>query len=85
MKIVTLNTRGLRDQAKRHRVQSFLISGKFDICLLQETKCVSVDSKFLTSLWEGEDVDWLVKESNGLSGGMISLWKEGLFRILFHF
>lgn len=79
MKIVTLNTRGLRNRAKRRRVWSFLISGKFDFCMLQETKCDSVDSRFVSSLWGGEEVDWVLKESSGLSGGSISLWKVGLF------
>lgn len=36
-------------------------------------------NKFIFELWGGTDVKWSFKPSNGNSGGIISLWRKGLF------
>ena len=50
LKIVSLNTRGLRDSIKRRRVYRFIKKHKADIALLQETHC---ENK-LEHLWSSE-------------------------------
>lgn len=62
-----------------------LQSGNFDVCVLQESKCSSIDSKFIYSLWGNEEVEWVVKDSDGLSGVLVTMWKAGLFSLKFHF
>jgi exonuclease III len=37
------------------------------------------------SLWGHKDVEWVAKESNGLSGGLLSIWNKGLFSYHYSF
>lgn len=53
MKILSLNVRGLGDRAKRRRIRSLIISGKFDCAFFQETKCSAVNNQLIGSLWGG--------------------------------
>ena len=50
IKIVSLNTRGLRNYTKRKKVFRFLKRNKANIMLLQETHC-SVE---VQNMWENE-------------------------------
>lgn len=33
-------------------------------------------------LWEGDDFEWVSKDANGRSGGLIVIWKKGSFEML---
>ncbi|XP_045810866.1 uncharacterized protein LOC123905300 [Trifolium pratense] len=85
MKIVSLNLRGWGNSAKRRRLSSLIKSGAFDMCLLQETKRTSFSDSMIHSLWGHKEVDWLAKESVGLSGGLLLVWNKDLFSFRFSF
>lgn len=53
MKILSLNVRGIGDCAKRIRLRSLIMEGKFQCCFLQETKCSAVSRVLVESLWGG--------------------------------
>lgn len=36
-------------------------------------------------LWEGDDFEWVSKDANGRSGGLIVIWKKGSFEMLVEF
>ncbi|PNX71762.1 cysteine-rich receptor-like protein kinase, partial [Trifolium pratense] len=55
------------------------------MCLLQETKRASFDDFMIHNLWGHKDVEWVSKESNGLSGGMLTVWNTGLFTFRYRF
>ncbi|PNX82710.1 hypothetical protein L195_g038743 [Trifolium pratense] len=59
--------RGWGGSAKQRRLRLFLQKGAFDVCL-QERKKASYDDYLIHNLWGHKDVDWVVKESDGLSG-----------------
>jgi hypothetical protein len=59
--------------------------GVFDMCLLQETKRANFTDTMIHSLWGHMDVRWVAKESNGLSGGMLSIWNKDLFSFKYSF
>ncbi|XP_045791371.1 uncharacterized protein LOC123886076 [Trifolium pratense] len=71
--------------AKRRRLSSLLKSGAFDMCLLQETKRSNFDDFMIHNLWGHKDVEWVVKESIGLSGGLLSIWNKELFSFQYSF
>jgi hypothetical protein len=56
-----------------------------DVCLLQETKKATFEDYSIHNLWGHHDVDWVVQESNGLSGGMIIIWNSSCFKLLSSF
>jgi hypothetical protein len=61
MKIFSLNMRGWGDSAKRRHLHSFIKSGVFDVCFLQETKRTSFEDFMIHNLWGHNDVDWVFK------------------------
>ncbi|PNX89244.1 hypothetical protein L195_g045361 [Trifolium pratense] len=82
MKIVSLNLRGWGGSAKRRWLSLFLQKGAFDVCLLQETKKATFEDYLIHSLWGHKDVRWVVKEPEGLSGGMLVIWNSDSFMLL---
>lgn len=85
MKIVSLNLRGIDSIAKQKRVKKLVQKEKFDVCLFQETKRSEVDALTVARMWGGDDFEWVAQSSNGLSGGILSVWRKGLFTHLFFF
>jgi exonuclease III len=85
MKIVSLNLRGWGGSAKRRRLSSLIQREVSDVCLLQETKKATFEDYSIHNLWGHHDVDWVVQESNGLSGGMIIIWNSSCFKLLSSF
>jgi exonuclease III len=85
MKILSLNVRGWGNAAKRRRLNSLIKKGAFDMCLLQETKRANFTDSLIHSLWGHKDVKWVAKESNGFSGGMLTIWNKDLFSFNYSF
>jgi hypothetical protein len=77
--------RGWGDSAKRRRLNSLLKSGAFVMCLLQETKPASFTDSMIHALWGHKDVEWVAKESSGLSDSLLSIWNKDLFSFRFNF
>jgi hypothetical protein len=59
--------------------------GAFDICLFQKTKRTSFTDSMLHSLWGNTDIMWIAKESNGLSGGLLSMWNKNFLPYKYSF
>jgi exonuclease III len=85
MKILSFNMRGWGDTAKRRRLSSLIKSGAFDMCLLQETKRATFEDFMIHNLWGHIDVDWVAKESRGLSGGLLTVWNKNFFTYRYSF
>lgn len=85
MKIMSLNVRGLGDQAKRRRLRSLISSGKFDCVLLQETKCSVINDRLVENIWGNSDCEWIAQMSVGLAGGILSIWNLGMLNFQFSF
>ncbi|GAU16840.1 hypothetical protein TSUD_367870 [Trifolium subterraneum] len=71
--------------AKRRRLSSLIKTGAFDMCMLQETKRDNFDDYMIHNLWGHTDVEWVAKKSNGLSGGLLSVWNKDLFSFRYSF
>jgi exonuclease III len=85
MKLMSLNLRGWGDTAKRRRVSSLIKSEAFDMCMFQETKKSSFDNSMIHNLWGHQDVEWVMKEASGMSGGLLTVWNKDLFSFNFSF
>lgn len=55
------------------------------MCLFQETKRALFTDSMIHNLWGHKDVMWVAKESNGLSGGLLSVWNKDLFTFKYSF
>ena len=58
MKIISWNTRGLRSRNKRRVVKDFLKSENPDVVMIQETKKVECDKRFVGSVWTIRNKEW---------------------------
>lgn len=67
MNIVSYNIRGCGNPTKSRRLKEFVLQGKFDLCLVQDTKKSSVDEAFVCSLWGYEAIERTKKYDVGLS------------------
>ncbi|PNX74096.1 cysteine-rich receptor-like protein kinase [Trifolium pratense] len=73
------------EEARRLRLRGQHNQGAFELCLLQETKRTDFDDYMIFNLWGHNEVDWIAKESRGLSGGLLSIWKRDLFKFRYSF
>lgn len=85
MKIVTLNLRGVGSVAKKKCVKRLIQKEGFDVCFFQETKRREIDVVDVSRMWGGYNFDWIAKSSSGLSGGLLTVWRKGVFEFLFSF
>lgn len=56
-------------------------SQKPDMLCVQESKLIGVDRKLCSILWEGDDFEWLSKDAEGRSRGLLIIWRKGSFNI----
>ncbi|XP_058741467.1 uncharacterized protein LOC131613848 [Vicia villosa] len=85
MIVGSLNIRGGGSSFKRNCISKIIKSGNADIFLLQETKLEVIDSVIAGSLWQNENVGWSFSKSEGRSGGLVILWRENIFDLVFSF
>ncbi|KAL8497657.1 hypothetical protein ACS0TY_021116 [Phlomoides rotata] len=55
---------------KKHRI---------DFCCIQETKMESMKDSTCKSLWWDHCYDWACMDAEGRSGGILSIWNDGVF------
>jgi hypothetical protein len=66
-------------------LSALIRKGEFDVCFLQETKKASFEDHMIHGVWGHKEVRWVVKEAEGLSGGMLILWNIDSFKLLNNF
>ncbi|RVW77727.1 Transposon TX1 uncharacterized 149 kDa protein [Vitis vinifera] len=80
-KILSWNTRGLGSRKKRRTVRRFLSTQNPDVVMLQETKRVIWDRRFVSSVWKGRSLEWAALPACGASGGIVILWDSIKFKL----
>lgn len=85
MNIMSLNMRGLGDNSKRKRLAKIINSGNFDLVCLQETKREFIEDYVVENMWGNQLIDWIALPSSGLSGGLLMMWKRGLWVVKSNF
>ncbi|KAJ9693369.1 hypothetical protein PVL29_012222 [Vitis rotundifolia] len=71
MKIISWNTRGLGSRKKRRVVIDFLRLENPDVVIIQETKKVECDRRFVGSVWTIRNKEWAALSACGASGGIL--------------
>lgn len=72
-------------RVKKEKIRLLIREEDADFMAIQVTKIVEVDRFFCESLWGDQDVNWANVPSEGNSGGIISLWKNSLFSLIYTF
>jgi mannosylglycoprotein endo-beta-mannosidase len=82
MKLISYNTRGLGGKAKKADIRKLISDKNPDLISIQESKLEIVDRRLCESLWGLGDFDFAYKESDGRSGGLITIWDASLFKLI---
>lgn len=71
---------GLEKREKRRDPKELIHETRAEFCCLQETKLEAVNDYIVKSIWGNSICDWDYAESEGSSGGLISIWNSMIFR-----
>lgn len=63
MKIFSINIRGWGGAEKRKRLKKMIVSGKFDLYMIQENKNRNLTKRTIASNWGGGDFDYVSKDA----------------------
>ena len=74
MKIISWNTKGLGSRKKRRVVKDFLRLENPDVVMIQETKSVVCDRRFVGSVWTIRNKEWAAFPACGASSGNLIIW-----------
>ncbi|XP_058755204.1 uncharacterized protein LOC131628395 [Vicia villosa] len=85
MIVGTMNIRGGGRRIKRRRVSHIIKRGMTDIFLIQETKLPLVSYSVAKSFWGSEGFDFSFSSSEGMSGGLLIIWKSFGMEVLCSF
>ena len=74
MKIISWNTRGLGSRKKQRVVKDFLRLENPDVVMIQETKKMECDRRFVVSVWKVKNKEWVAFPTCGALGGILIIW-----------
>ncbi|XP_071700092.1 uncharacterized protein [Rutidosis leptorrhynchoides] len=81
MKVLSLNVRGFAVSGKFGLVRNLCVSEKLCVATFQETKCNTIDDRWISALWGGSNFGYVQKEAIGKSGGLITIWDPSVFDV----
>lgn len=73
MKIISWNTRALKDPSKHIACKKFIKNHHPGVVMIQESKMESSGASFVRSIWSSKDIGWEFVESVSTSGGILTL------------
>lgn len=80
MQILSWNIRGLGSRLKKRFASKIIRSKKPDIILFQESKLEKLERGTAIRIWGDAEMDYVIAESEGASGGLITMWNKKSFR-----
>lgn len=78
---VTWNLRGANNTASKFLVRKLVESNKPAMLCLQETKCLTWRDNSVKALGMGSNIGWADSPSQGLSGGLLTVWNSEVFSV----
>ncbi|GFZ20781.1 hypothetical protein Acr_28g0014860 [Actinidia rufa] len=80
MEILSWNIRGMGSLVKKRFIKKVIHQRTPDFVMIQESKLQSVDIFTIRNVWSGAQIDFSTSESEGQSGGLISMWRCDKFK-----
>ena len=74
--VLCWNVRGLNSAARQRAVREKIDESQCSIICLQETKCPSIDARFIRSWCPRRFDQFAYVPSIGASGGLITIWNS---------
>ncbi|KAK8598643.1 hypothetical protein V6N13_094607 [Hibiscus sabdariffa] len=79
MKLATWNIRRMGTNVKLSAIGRLVRMHKIDMILIQETKKSAIKESEIRRCWGDDEFDFCFVESDGSSGGLLSVWDKGKF------
>ncbi|GKV11959.1 hypothetical protein SLEP1_g23168 [Rubroshorea leprosula] len=70
----------MKDAGDEKRIRDIVRKERIQFLALQETKMEVVDRKVCRKIWGTDEYDWIMKPSEGLSGGLLCIWSSKVFK-----
>ena len=80
MKIISFNIRGLGGGHKWKYLKGLIDSNAIDMLCIQETKLQDLQKVSCYNLWGDNNIDWLHKQTEGNSEGILTIWHKERFK-----
>lgn len=80
MQILSWNIRGLGSFSKKRFLSKLIKKKRPDMVFIQETKLESVDRLAIQRIWGVSNVDYACSNSEGASGGLLTIWNSSFFK-----
>lgn len=75
------NIRGASSSTSRFLIRQLVNKVNPSVIFIQETKCSGWDRPSILSLGLGANVSWVEEPPRGLSGGILTVWKDEVFEL----
>lgn len=82
MIIGSFNIRGGGNVLKRRRIKSLILKCNTEGFMVQEKKITNLKDFVAKSFWNNDGIGYFITNSSGLSGGLLTLWKEKELEVL---
>ncbi|CAM8953600.1 unnamed protein product [Rhodiola kirilowii] len=80
MKLITWNVRGANGRKKLREIRNLRCKLQAVMIFIQETKIRVLDEKLMQDLWGEDKMLWFGANSEGSSGGLVSVWDPDFFQ-----
>lgn len=77
--LLSWNVRGIKNLVQKGSLSLILKKRKVNVLCFQETKCASWDNVLKNAIWGLNTHDWIIQNSEGLSGGLAVSWDNTTF------
>ncbi|CAM8953426.1 unnamed protein product [Rhodiola kirilowii] len=74
MQLINWNVRGANGRKKQQEIRNLRSKFQLELIFIQETKIRKLEKTIVQALWGGEKMDWFGSESEGSSGGLVTIW-----------
>ncbi|GJX38733.1 zinc knuckle CX2CX4HX4C containing protein [Tanacetum coccineum] len=80
MNVASLNINGVGSASKRKWVRKICKDNNINFIGIQESKSKRDGCLFIHSMWGAQNMDYAIKKADGLSGGIIAIWDDSMFK-----
>ncbi|GLT98877.1 hypothetical protein SLE2022_163520 [Rubroshorea leprosula] len=79
MKVISFNVRGFGGVVKRKEISKLVRQENPDFLFIQETKLEKIEYSVCRGVWNSDDFEWVMQNSNGSFGGLLCIWNKKNF------
>ncbi|KAL9675777.1 hypothetical protein QQ045_003983 [Rhodiola kirilowii] len=80
MKLISWNVRGANGRKKHQEIRNLGSKHQAEVVFIQESKIRKLEDNMMQALWGGDKMLWFGADSEGSSGGVVTVWDPDFFQ-----